>query len=393
MENSLKQKTTQIFRAKFGTDPIMLVQAPGRVNIIGEHTDYSGGFVLPMAIDLGIVMAIRPRSDGKIQVFSLDFDENMAVDLSDFSKTDSGWTEYIKAIVWALKAEGISLTGWDGVFMGNIPIGAGLSSSAALENATALAFSLTSDFSKTPKEYATLAQKAENEWVGVSVGIMDQLISAAGKEDYALLIDCRSVEYEFVKIPTETTFMVLDTMTRRELTNSNYNERREECERASKILNVDSLRDVSKTILFDNRTLLDPVLYKRVKHFVNENERVLMFSQAMKDIDLNKMGKLLNESHISLRDDYEVSSKELDIMVEIAQRHAHCLGARMTGAGFGGCALALLESSEIESFTAFVYAEYFSATGIKPNIFRVDSANGMQVLKMEEIQDANGELI
>jgi galactokinase len=277
--------------------------------------------------------------------------------------------------------EGHELTGWNGVIAGNIPIGAGLSSSAALENASAKAFFLTSEIEKLPTELATIGRKAENDWVGVNVGIMDQLISAIGKQGHASLIDCRSLDYEHVKIPKEITLVVLDTMTRRELISSNYNRRREEIERAAEILQVKNLRDATLTILEKNKKKFGPVIYKRARHVISENKRVLDFHEAMLAGDVHGMGNLVNESHTSLRDDYEVSSQELNVMVEISQKYPSCLGVRMTGAGFGGCALALIDSSATDEFIKYAFSAYLTETGIEPNIFRVESADGVQVIK------------
>ncbi len=358
----------------------MLLQAPGRVNLIGEHTDYSDGFVLPVAINLGITMAMRPREDSKVRVYSIDFDETMEIDLSDYQNTNDSWQEYIKSLAWALQEDGYELRGWDGVMAGNIPIGAGLSSSAALENIAAKAFALASDFTLSLAKMAILSQKGENQWVGVNVGIMDQLISAAGQQGHAMLIDCRTLEYEHIPIPDHVTFMVLDTMTRRELTNSNYNLRRQEVEQACEVMQIDLLRDCSQAMLCAFQEQLEPLIFKRAHHVVTENDRVLRFGEAMRTADLQKMGELLNQSHASLRDDYEVSSKELNTIVEISQAHPACLGARMTGAGFAGCALALIDAAQVDSFKQYVYDNYHAKTGIEPNIFPVDSANGVQVL-------------
>lgn len=380
MTETLKQKADDAFRSKYGTRPIFVVQAPGRVNLIGEHTDYSEGFVMPVAVDLGVAVAFHPREDELLRLYSIDYNKLIEVDLTNFTKGEAGWQEYVKGIAWALTEEGIALTGWDGVVVGNVPIGAGLSSSAALEIALAKVFSLTSKFEKSPAELAVIGQRAENHWVGVNVGIMDQLISASGKRGFAVQIDCRSLEYEYVQIPEGVSFMVLDTGTRRKLTNSAYNARREECQAASKILGVATLRDANITMLEDKKDQMPGVVYKRARHVIGENNRVHAFNSAMGSGDLQEIGKLINKSHKSLNEDYEVSSRELNVIVEIAQSHPACLGARMTGAGFGGCALAVIAIDKIEEFSEAVHLEYHKKTGIEPNIFSVESADGVQVL-------------
>lgn len=373
------------YQQRFKSKPAIIVKAPGRINLIGEHTDYSEGFVLPVAIDRFVTIAFSPRTDRQIYVYSLDFNQYYQLNFEKLEPNHKGWIDYIQGMAWALLNSGYDITGWQGVIAGNIPIGAGLSSSAALEIATGKTLCLSSQIDINPQTLAIISQKAEANWVGVNVGIMDQLISAAGKEQHALLLDCRSLEFEYVPISEKLTFVVMDTMTRRELTHSEYNKRHAEVGQAAKMLGLFHLRDATPTLLQRNRIKLPPVLYQRAKHVVNENERVRKFTASMRNSDLLTMGKLINESHISLRDDFEVSSPELDLIVELAKKHQDCYGARMMGAGFGGCALAVLKNHRGSSFSQEITMKYRSETGLEPRIFTVNSANGVNYYPYQSI--------
>jgi len=383
MREQLSAAVENAFKDRFGGRPEAVINAPGRVNLIGEHTDYSEGFVMPMAINRGISIAASPRQDSRLRVFSIDFDEMLDVRLDDLQKSSPGWQEYIKGVAWVMQRGGQSLCGWDGVMAGDVPIGAGLSSSAAVEIASAFAFNLFTDIQKSRVELASAAQKAERVWVGVQVGIMDQLISAVGKKGHAVRIDCRTLEYKYVQIPREARFVVLDTGTRRELSNSAYNERREECEQAAQVLGVNTLRDATLIMLTVLQNEMNAIVYKRARHVISENKRVHDFAAAMRDTDFARMGALLNQSHASLRDDFEVSSTELDLIVEIALRQPGCFGARMTGAGFGGCALALIKKNAEKNFIESVRQEYSQITQIDPSIFSVAAEDGVSSEKVE----------
>lgn len=372
----------QTFIEQYGENPMVIVRAPGRVNLIGEHTDYNDGFVLPMAIEYAIWIALRPREDRQVRVTALDFDATIQLDLDSLSKNATSPAEYIKGVAWALMEDGFNLTGWEGVMKGDIPIGAGLSSSAALELAIARAFYEVSEFEWNPNQMALLAQKAENDWVGMKCGIMDQMISANGKADHALLIDCRSLETRLAPLPPNTRVVVMDTMTRRELVESLYNERRQQCETAAKLLGVPALRDVSSAMLKANAKKLDPVILKRATHIVSENERTLEAVEVMLAGDAKRLGTLMYQSHMSLRDYFEVTKMPnrpfdaLDIMVQRARKHPTCYGARMTGAGFGGCAVALISDEAVDDFceqTARLYAEQ---THIEPKLYVCSAVNG-----------------
>ena len=353
------------FRARFGEEPAALVRAPGRVNLIGEHTDYNDGFVLPMAIDRAVWVALRPSAGRHVRVYASDMDEWAAFDLDALTR-GSGWAEYLKGVAWAMQEAGLELAGWEGVVGGDVPRGAGLSSSAALEMATARAFYQVSSFSWDPVLIARCGMRAENGWVGANTGIMDQLVSAAAVEGHALLIDCRSLELTPVALPAGTSVVVLDTMTRHSHTDSGYNQRRAQCEAAARQLGVAALRDATLDLLEEGRATLDEVVFRRARHVITENERTLAAAAALRQGDATRFGSLMVASHASLRDDFEVTNEALDVMVECARGRAGCLGARMTGGGFGGSVVALVEASTAEGFMAAATACYQEATGVTP---------------------------
>jgi galactokinase len=378
---SVREVVTQVFSDRFGDSPTSLVRAPGRVNLIGEHTDYNDGFVLPMAIDKSIWFAIRPRQDRTVILQSIDLDDTLQFDLNQITHTDSGWGEYIKGTTWALQEAGYRLQGWEGVFAGDIPIGAGLSSSAAIEVGTTRAFSAVSNFSWSPVEMAKIAQNAETQWVGLKCGIMDHLISAAGEEGHALLIDCRSLDLQPVLLPPEVEVIILDTKTRRGHVDSAYNERRAQCDAAAELFGVTTLRDVSLPEFTDKQDGLAPLLRVRARHVITENNRVQEAVKAMGRGDAHELGELLNKSHASLREDYEVSGFELDAIVESAQNFPGCFGARMTGAGFGGCAVAVIRKDVSREFMQQVGEDYTVETGLEPDIFIAIATRGAQVIQ------------
>jgi galactokinase len=368
------------FAQRFGAAPRYVVRVPGRVNLIGEHTDYNDGFVLPLAIDRAVWIALRPRPDRQVVAHSLDFNESVSFSLDRIARTNAGWVEYVKGVAWVLQEAGFALWGWEGVIAGDVPVGAGLSSSAALELAVARAFAAVSDLPWEPARMAKLGQRAENEWVGVRCGIMDQMISAAGRAGHALLIDCRSLQTEAVPFPPGTTVVILDTATRRGLVDSAYNERRAQCEAAARAFGVTALRDVTAARFTAEADRLDEITRRRARHVVTENERTLQAAEAMRRGEAVALGQLMNASHVSLCDDFAVSSRELDIMVECGRQHPACLGIRMTGAGFGGCAVALIHGEQAESFTSRVAASYQVATGITPVVYVCTATDGAAVV-------------
>jgi galactokinase len=376
----MRRHVAAAFHAWLGASPAVVVRAPGRVNLIGEHTDYQDGFVLPMAIDRAVWIALRPRDGRRVRLRSLDYDQTTDFTLGELGgraeHAGSGWAEYVKGVAWALQDAGHTLQGWDGVVTGDVPVGAGLASSAAIEMAAARAFAAVSDFPWDSRAIATIGQRAENRWVGVRCGIMDQMISAGGVAGHALLIDCRTLDASPVPLPPKTAVVVLDTTTRRGLVDSIYNTRRAECESAARFFGVPALRDVSMGRLASLLTDLPEPIGRRARHVIGENDRTLQAADAMRRGDAAAFGHLMNASHASLRDDFEVSSAELDLMVDCACREAACHGARMTGAGFGGCAVALVSADTADDFVAAVTAMYQAASGRQPRAYVCEAARG-----------------
>ncbi|HEY2982044.1 MAG TPA: galactokinase [Anaerolineales bacterium] len=372
------QRLVDGFHAHFNGNPAIVVRAPGRVNLIGEHTDYNDGFVLPMAIDRAAWIALRPRTDGRVRIRSLDLGEESAFELGRLEK-GTGWVEYIKGVANELQLAGNTLTGWEGVLSGDVPIGSGLSSSAAVELAAARAFAAVSGIEWQPAQMARLAQKAENEWVGVKCGIMDQMVSAAARQGHALFLDCRSLACEHVPIPDEAAVVVMDTATRRGLVDSAYNERRGQCEEAAHFFGVAALRDVSMSDFERRQSGLSDIVRRRARHIISENERVLEAAQALYANELARLGELFNASHESLRDDFEVSSAALDQIVEAAREQPACYGARMTGAGFGGCAVALIERDQAGAFVPAVLTAYRLRSGLEAEIFACKASAGATI--------------
>jgi len=366
---------SEAFRSHYGYFPAFISRAPGRVNLIGEHTDYNDGFVLPLALPHSTWIAFSPRTDAVVHLHSLDFNQTESFSLLNVTKS-LGWIEYVKGVAWALQQQGYVLKGFDGIVQSDVPIGAGLSSSAAIELASLNAFLTTSQFSIEPVQQAQLSQAAERDWVGTNCGIMDQMISAMGQKGRALFLDCRSLDFRYVALPNNAVIVVMDTGTRRALKDSRYNERRAECELAAKHLAKPSLRDVSLADL--THAQLPDTLQRRARHVVSENHRVLQVATGL--LDAVEIGTLLNESHQSLHDDFEVSSQALDSIVGIAQLSNGCFGARMTGAGFAGCAIALIEKGFEKKFIETVGARYSRATSLIPSFFLAEASHGAEVL-------------
>lgn len=367
------------FERFFGRHPSFVVRAPGRVNLIGEHTDYNDGFVLPIAIDRAVWIALRPTATQQVILHALNLKQSAEFSLDNIKHENQEWVEYIKGVAWALQQAGYLIGGWEGLITSDIPIGAGLSSSAALELAAARAFAAVSSYPWEAIKMAQIGQQAEREWVGVNCGIMDQMISAVGHAGHGLLIDCRSLKTELVPLPPDITVVVLDTATRRGLVDSAYNERRQQCKMAARFFGVPALRDVSQ-IEFDAKAeALDPVVFRRARHVISENIRTLQAANMMSQKDAVKFGQLINASHISLRDDFEVSSPELDQMVDCAQQESACYGARLTGAGFGGCAIAIVHANAVQNFTETVTINFQTATGLQPEIYVCTATDGATI--------------
>lgn len=362
----LRARVVQEFVRRFSAQPALVARAPGRVNLIGEHTDYNDGFVLPMAIDRAAWIALRPRADRTVRLHSLDFPgEDAEFSLDALEHRRGSWAEYVVGMAWSLQQEGMAATrGWEGVVAGDVPVGAGLSSSAALELAVARAFAGVDPASWDAARMALAAQRAENRWVGVNCGIMDQMISAAAHEGHALLLDCRTLEGRQVPVPGDLAVVILDSATRRGLVESAYNERRAQCEAAARAFGVPALRDVDVATFEARAGTLDALTRRRARHVVTENARTLAAADALARGDAAEVGRLMDASHVSLRDDFEVSRRELDLIVEAARAQPGCFGARMTGAGFGGCAVALVAREAAAGLVEATVAGYREATGL-----------------------------
>lgn len=377
------------FKARFPrAGKVQAVRAPGRVNLLGEHTDYNQGFVFPMAIDAGIQIAGELNGTGRVNLYSLNYAAKESFLLEEITPSKSNtWVNYIKGVVWQFQKLGLQPQGADLVIQGNVPQGAGLSSSAALEVAAALLLDALHGWGLGAVDLVKLAQKAENEFVGVACGIMDQFASMLGQKDHALFLDCRSLEYEAVPLPLEKqgyAVAVVNSGVRRGLAGSEYNTRRQQCEEAvqrlqNELPGVESLRDVSLVDLSLVNQLPDP-LARRARHVVMENARVQQGVTALKAGELEEFGRLLTASHKSLRDDYEVSCTELDLLVELALEVPGVLGSRMTGAGFGGCTIALVPQTSLPAFEKTVSEEYQRHTGIQPEIFVFRPAPGARII-------------
>ena len=366
--------------------PIRIARGPGRVNLIGEHVDYNGGFVLPIAIDRDVSIAFRPNGTDRMRLYSMDFDQEaeFGLDAHEFDE-DKRWTNYVRGVAKCLQDAGRETRGFDGVIQGNVPIGSGLSSSAAFEVASALTFLDLSGQTMDRKDLALLCQRAENTFVGVNCGIMDQFISIHGQAGHAVLIDCRSLDHRLVPLGDGSVkIVVCDTGVKRELAASAYNERRAQCEEAARVLNdavggIEMLRDVSMDVLEAHSGKLDPVVLKRARHVVSEDDRTTAAVGVLNTGDLAEFGRLMNGSHDSLRDDYEVSCKELDAMVHAARALDGVYGARMTGAGFGGCTVNLVAPEAVDEFCERVPQAYQQATSLEAKLYVCDPAQGARV--------------
>jgi galactokinase len=370
------------FQQVYSAAPEAVVRAPGRVNLIGEHTDYNSGFVLPAAIDRYIWFAGRKRDDRVVRAHALDFNERVEFSLDGIEKDPAHpWTNYLRGVTKFLQEDGYQLSGADLVFGGNVPREAGLSSSAAVEVGASALWRQLLRLELDPAYAVKLSRRAENEFVGVPSGIMDQFVSAFGRKNHALFLDCRSLEYRQVPLNGEVKLIVCNSMVKRALAQSEYKERVKQCRLAVEQLRAagveaETLRDVKLGDLIMRGKPLDRIALKRATHVVTENERVREAVRVLEQGDLEYFGKLMNQSHTSLRDDYEVSSKELDALVELAQRQPGCLGARMTAAGFGGCTVNLVRAEAAAQFTTVVKRGYKDAVGLDPEIYVCEASDG-----------------
>ena len=389
--NQLAADTASQFAETYGYPPHWLAAAPGRVNVIGEHTDYNDGFVLPMAIERYTVIAAAPSasSPNKIQLRSTAGRAPAIIDLTDALRpaAKGTWHNYPLGVVAGFIKRGLKPKGFDALIHSTVPLGGGLSSSAALEVSTATLLETMTRQQLDPVEKALLCQKAEHEYAGMPCGIMDQFISVMGKKDHLLLLDCRSRKPELVPMTdSSVALLVTNTNVKHELTGGEYASRRAQCEEAARGLGVSSLRDADPEGLERARVKLDNKVYRRAKHVLGEIERTLHAAEGVRASNWPTVGQLMYASHASLRDDYEVSCPELDALVEICQGLGPAggvFGCRMTGGGFGGCTVALIQAEKIASVSAHLASEYHRRTGIKPSLFISRPAAGATVIKAD----------
>jgi galactokinase len=381
-----KARLQATFFEKFAAAPTHFVQAPGRVDLMGSHTDYNLGYVLTQAIDRNTWITARPRDDGVVRVASLNIDGEADFDLSNIGHDQAApWTDYVRGVAHILQSEGYALSGFNGLVHSTIPFGSGLSSSAALEVASAVLFQYLADWQIDPVQMAVLCQRAENEFVGLNCGILDQYSSAMGEEGRVLLLDCRSITSETRPIAPGLQVMICDTRAERALTGSEYPERRAQCEHGVRILagnypEIRSLRDATLAQLQDHRGEMPPVVFDRCKFIIEENQRVLDMAEALETGDHQGAGALAVSSFQGARDLFEIVSQEMIAMFMAIMSAPGIFGARGAGAGFGGCLVAFVDSGSIEPFARYVREKYLAETGIEPEIYPVKAAQGASVL-------------
>jgi galactokinase len=383
-------KVSAAFSERFHAPPAGVARAPGRVNLIGEHTDFNEGWVFPAAIERAVYLAAAPSAEPVLDIAALDINEEISLPLPDPAKGAAeqaerypAWARYAAGVAWVLARSGCAIHGLRGVFSSTVPIGSGLSSSAALEVAFATAFQAAGGWSASRMDLARACQQAEHAFAGVRCGLMDQFASLHGKAGCAILFDCRSLEFEAIALPPQAALVIADTRVRHKLDEGGYNERREQCEEAVRILarthpQVKALRDATPMMLQMESASLPEVVRMRAEHVVRECERTLLMADALRRGDLAAAGELMNAGHASLRDLYQVSIPELDTMVEAARSIPGCYGARLTGAGFGGCTVQLVERGQADAFAEQLATKYFDATGIPPEVLLSLPAEGAE---------------
>lgn len=388
-------RVTQLFSEHFGVVPEAVFHAPGRVNLIGEHTDYNEGFVLPCAIDRHTCMAVRTRSDGLFRTVAANIGNQVSQWRSSLPiEVDSAnsWSNYLRGVNEQFLKQDKAPVGMDIMVLGNIPQGAGLSSSASFSVAFATAINHVGNMGLSATEIALLCQAAENEFVGCKCGIMDQLISAAGKRQHALLIDCRSLDYKAINLPVDAAILIIDSKVSRGLVDSEYNTRRHQCEEAAGILRVESLREANMDDLLANESLMSDATFRRARHVVSENERTIAAADALSEGNYEALSKLMSASHTSMRDDFEITTPEIDFLVEIVgQILGNEGGVRMTGGGFGGCVVALVPKSYSKKIIDAVTERYPQKTGLTPEIHLCTASDGAGEFKTISPRGARGE--
>jgi galactokinase len=380
--SDLLTEAVQTFKVVVGSSPSHAALAPGRVNLIGEHTDYNNGFVLPIAIDRGTVMVGAGRHDSILRISSKNLNDSIQVALDNLTTTtEHSWSNYNKGVAFELRKMGLTLRGADLLINSDVPVASGLSSSAALEMATVHILMALNDISLAPRDIVRICHSAEYDFVGVHCGMMDQFISGLGRKNQVMFLDCQSLAYEHIPIPADCRFVVCDTGVERQLAASEYNKRRQECsegvhELKAVLPSVESLRDVSVRDFELHKGRLSELIRKRCRHVISENSRVLQSVAALKNQDLSEFGKLMYQSHLSLKNDYEVSCPELDIVVDICAEEEGVYGARMTGAGFGGCAISLVKREFTDALVDRLRTEYPQKTGRRPGVYICTAEDG-----------------
>ena len=382
---SQKQTLTDLFTNTFGHQPTHFFQAPGRVNLIGEHTDYNDGFVLPCAIDYQAMIAASPRDDQKVVATAHSFDGQVSefeLSLPIAHSEEAFWSNYVRGVATVLLEKGMDLKGVNIAIIGNVPQGAGLSSSACLEVVTGLTLTRMAGLEVSLKELALIGQQAENEFVGCKCGIMDQMISACGKEDHAMLLDCRSLDTRLVSIPTNAAVVIINSNVKRGLVDSEYNTRREQCEAAAKYFGVKALRDITLAQLEAAKGDLDDLTFRRARHVVTENDRTEAAAEVLAVGDLVAMGELMARSHASMRDDFEITVPAIDAIVEIVKNVIGSEGGvRMTGGGFGGCVVALVPQDKVIAVKQAVEQHYPQrSNGLSADIYVCRASDGASEL-------------
>ncbi len=385
--NTLRERITQIFQETFDSEPAFIIRAPGRVNLLGEHVDYNDGFVLPAAIDRAVWVACSPASTRHSTLVAVDLDESISFSSETIpAKTDVNgkplphWAKYPAGVMCALNEAGYETPAINAVFTSDVPRGSGLSSSAAVEMGFGSAWQAAGKFEASAMTRARLGQRAENQYVGVNCGIMDQFASACGKRDHALYLDCRSLEWMTIPLPNDVAIVIADTAVPRSLSDSAYNERRSACEEAARLLGAKSLRDVSVDEFHRTKDRLPEMIARRAQHVVEEIQRTEQSVFLLQQDNVKAFGRLMNECHNSLRDLYEVSCPELDVMVNIARELDGCYGARLTGAGFGGCTVNLVAQSEADIFARVLAERYARETNKEPRVYICHADDGAGVV-------------
>ena len=372
-------------RLRFGVEASAFL-APGRVNLIGEHTDYTGGFVMPAAIDFKTLALLSGREDGKAVFFSANYDEMAEYDLAALQAEQrplprSHWSDYPAGVAWALLQEGIELPGFSMTLSGNVPLGAGLSSSASIEVAAAIALLSHAGVGMPPEKMAVLCRRAENEYVGAKSGIMDQFVVSCGAAGKALMLDCRSLAYDLLPIPSGVRIVICNSMVKHAVATGEYGNRRDEVEAGQSALRkcrpeIALLRDATLADLEACQSSMPADEFLRCRHIITENARVLQARQALQSGDMERFGVLMHQAHVSFRDDFASSCDEVDQLVEIARKLPGCIGARITGGGFGGCTVNLVHAGQAEAFRGEVRARYLAATGIEAEIYLCNASDG-----------------